>query len=252
MYTDESGDVGVNNSPTNYFILSSIIFQENHWLNLLNDIVNFRRDLKRKYGLKIKDEIHASEFISGNGLNANIKSIIKYRRLSILRDCLEWLNSRNEISIITVCADKSNGGDIFYKTWDRLIQRFENTLLKNNFPGPQNNDKGIVISDNTDGGKLTKLLRSKRKINFIPNTQIFSGGYRNLVLRNVIEDPILRDSRNSLFHQMVDVVAYFAKQHYQPNHYIKKQRAGDDYSRLNSVINPFVTRDNSFMKIVEI
>jgi len=254
MYIDESGDVGNVNSPTNYFILSSLIFQENHWQNLLDDLIVFRKGLKLKYNLKLREEIHASYFINGGGLTPQISLINRYNRLMILRDCLDWLNSRNEISIISIRMNKLTcASDVFETTWGTLIQRFENTLLHNNFPGPQNNDKGIIISDNTDGGKLTRLLRKMRKINYIPNNNsLYSGGSRNMPLRNIIEDPILRDSQNSFFHQMVDVVAYFAKQYYTPNLYIKKKKAKEYYGRLNNVVNQNVTTKNSYMKIVEI
>lgn len=253
MYIDESGDIGTTNSPTSHFILSSLIFQENHWLNMLNDLIDFRRVLKATYNLKIRDEIHASHFVNGKGLDSRILSISRYNRLLILRDCLDWLNSRNELSIITVRVNKIGVADVFEKAWSTLIQRFENTLINNNFPGPQNNDTGIILCDNTDGGKLTKLLRSKRRINFIPNNNNYPSGSRNLLLRNVIEDPIFRDSKNSMFHQMVDVVAYFAKQHYQANLYIRRNGGRNYYNRLASVVNQYATSsNNTFMKIVEI
>jgi hypothetical protein len=117
---------------------------------------------------------------------------------------------------------------------------FDNTLAYKNFPNAGVNDKGIILADNTDGGKLTKLLREMRRYNPIPS--MIGTAPRNIPLRAVIEDPVFRDSANSLFHQMVDVVAYFAKQHYQPNKYMRTKGGRHYYTRfLTNVVNRKVT-----------
>jgi len=71
-------------------------------------------------------------------------------------------------------------------------------------------------------------------------------GYRNLRLQHVIEDPIMRDSSISYLHQMCDVVAYFARQKYEPNKYLKKKGASNFYHRLNDVICKHVTTNNGY------
>jgi hypothetical protein len=132
-----------------------------------------------------------------------------------------------------------------------LIQRFENTLLHKNFPGPFNNDKGLVLADNTNGQKLIKLIRQMRRYNPIPNMAHLGGGSRNIPLRAIIEDPNFRDSSHSLILQMVDVVAYFARQVFEPNKYVRTKGARTFYSRLKSVINQKVTNNSKHFKIVQ-
>ena len=39
MYVDESGDTGLVNSPTAYFVLSGIIVHESNWRQFLNHLV---------------------------------------------------------------------------------------------------------------------------------------------------------------------------------------------------------------------
>ncbi len=251
FYVDESGDVGKNNSPTNYYILSAIIVHETSWQNLLDDTLLLKRSFKAKYGLLLKEEIHSSEFLQKR---INIRNnISRNMRLALLKKCLDWLNQRNDISIITVRVEKAGRQDPFEYAWQTLIQRLDNTLANRNFPGPQSiNDKGIIICDNTDGEKLTRLLRKMRRYNQVSNMISYGPGSRNIPLRAIIEDPVMRDSKNSFILQLVDVVAYFAKQIYEPNKYVRQKGAKTFYGRLANIINQHATRKQTNHKIVEV
>lgn len=236
MYVDESGDTGLENSPTRYFVLSAIVIHELRWKQILTELVSFRQTLRQQKGLKLRDEIHCADFINKPGELIRIK---RNDRLDILKKCIDWLNHQNDLSIYSVIIDKSNRkDDIFELAWNTLLTRFENTIRCKNFPGPQNPDeRGMVISDNTDGEKLRKLIRRMRHFNPIPNRRdMYLGDYRNMRLEYVIEDPIFRDSKNSLVHQMNDVVAYFCRQLVEPNAYVKKKSGANFYKRLSDVL----------------
>jgi hypothetical protein len=253
MYIDESGDTGINNSPTKYFVLSAIVIHEEKWLEVLDDLINFRKYLKQRFGLGMREEIHAADWLNKDPkLKANIA---KNDRLDILKKCLIWLSQRNDLSIYSVRCDKdmNQNKDIFEYTWRVFIQRFENTLSFHNFPGGNATDKGILIPDDTHGQKLTKLLREMRRYNPVPNKSgLYGGGVRNIRLRAVIEDPIMRDSSESYFHQMSDVVAFFARMCYEPNRYVRKKGARTFYSFLENVVNQKVTNKQTTNRIVEI
>jgi hypothetical protein len=45
-------------------------------------------------------------------------------------------------------------------------------------------------------------------------------------------DPVLWDSRTSYLHQMVDVIAYFLKQLFEPNRRIREKGAHNYFQRL--------------------
>jgi hypothetical protein len=244
MYVDESGDSGLINSPTNYFVLSAIVFHELRWRNVLESLVAFRSYLRDSKGLKIREEIHSSHFINNPGDLVRIK---RNDRLDILKKCIDWLNQQPDVSTFSVVVDKRNKQtDIFDLAWNALINRFENTIRYKNFPGPQNSDdKGIILSDNTEGNKLRTLIRKMRHYNSVPNrNDIFPGGYRNMNLISIIEDPVFRDSQYSLIHQMNDVVAYCARQLYEPNAYMKKKGGVNFYKRLNNVALKVASKQN--------
>lgn len=251
MYVDESGDVGTKNSPTRYFVLSAIVVHELRWRQTLESLVEFRKFLRDTKGLKLREEIHCTELINKPGELIRIK---RNDRLDIIKKCIDWLNVQSDLNVFSVVVDKSGrNDDIFELAWNTLIMRFENTISNKNFRGPSNtDDKGIVLSDNTEGQKLRKLIRKMRHYNTIPNNgRLYESGYRNLKINSVIEDPVFRDSKYSFLHQMNDVLAYCVRQKYEPNTYMKKKGGHNYYKRLDDVIVQKVTNKNTF-GIVEI
>lgn len=246
MYVDESGDTGLINSPTRYFILTGIVFHELRWTNILSELVLFRKSLRDSKGLKLREEIHAKDFINKPG---QLKRIPRNDRVDILKRCIYWLNIQPDTSVFSIIADKEGkSGDIFELAWNALIMRFENTIRNKNFRGPQNpDDRGIILSDNTDGAKLTTLIRKMRHYNPIPNSgSLYDRGYRSIRIHYLIEDPVLRDSSNSLMHQIADVAAYIIRQKYEPNTYMRKKSGHLLYAKLASVALKEASKHNDY------
>ena len=126
LYVDESGDVGLNNSPTKYFVLSAIIVHESKWRETLDELVNFRKKLRDTKGLKLREEIHCNELINRPKELVRIK---RNDRLDIIKKCIDWLNSQENIEIFSVVKFKSDPNvDVFNSTWIQLIQTFEENL----------------------------------------------------------------------------------------------------------------------------
>ncbi len=249
MYVDESGDTGLVNSPTRYFGLSGIVVHESQWRLFINQLIAHRRVLKQVYGLPIRGEIHASVFV-----NKSAFGLKRHVRLAILRNTLDELAKMPFISITNVIVNKANKApdyDVFEHAWLTLFQRFENTLKYGNFPQGRRLDCGLVVTDATAGHKLTRLVRRMAVHNPIPNDQRFNGGFRNLPIERIIEDPHGKNSAETLPIQMADVTAYFLAQRYAPNSFIRRQRAQRYFDRLGRVLNTHATRFNP-LGIVEL
>ncbi|MEQ1717377.1 MAG: DUF3800 domain-containing protein [Hyphomicrobium sp.] len=240
MYVDESGDTGRAGSPTRYFILSGIVVHESEWRNFLENLIAFRRMLKSVYGLPVRTELHASEFINGR-----VGTLKRHERLAILRNTLDELAKFDFISITNVVVDKQgkpDDYDVFNSAWGTLFQRFENTLQHGNFPGGYRKGHGLVITDATAGHKLARLVRRMAVYNPIPSDPRHGGVTRNIPIRKIIEDPFGKDSRDTLPVQMADVVAYFLAQKFAPNSFIRRQRAMNYFDRLQPVLNVRASR----------
>ena len=241
MYVDESGDTGLVNSPTRYFGLSGLTVHESQWRTLAAQITAFRRTMKFTYGPPLRREIHAAEYLR----HPPVAGMAKHTRLAILRNFLDEIAKMNFISITNVIVDKQNKPptyDVFDQAWRVLFQRFENTIGYGNFPGGHKTDTGMVLTDNTDGRKLTKLVRKMSVYNPIPNAG--GPGVKMMPLVRVIEDPHPKDSVDSYFIQAFDICAYFLMQKYMPNSYVRKSSAQHYLNRLAPVLNTRASRSN--------
>jgi hypothetical protein len=247
IYVDESGDCGLVNSPSRYFVLSGLVIHELRWRIYLTQLVDFRRRMRTQHTLKLREEIHVSHFIGR--APGKLSRIAKHQRLAIYRKLLDELATMPDLSIVNVVVDKQGKAadyDVFTKAWEALVQRFENTIQHHNFPGPANPDeRGMVLPDRTDDLKLTKLLRRMRYYNPVPGMQSMGfGGYRNLQLAYIIGDPKFRQSHMSYFIQAADACAFALYQYFQPNSFVRKKHAGKYLLRLDPVLCKIASRSD--------
>src|SRR5690242_16911659 len=189
MYVDDSGDSGAPGTPgtTPIFVLTGLVLHELRWHDCLAQILDFRRWCRAQYGLKLREEIHASQMINKPGALVRIR---RHHRLAILHAYARRLAGMAELNIINVVVRKDGkdaGYDVFGNAWRTLIQRFENTLIHRNFRGPVNpDDRGMLIPDHSSDERVMKLLRQMRHYNPISHQPQFGMGYRNLTLAHLV------------------------------------------------------------------
>jgi hypothetical protein len=235
MYVDESGDPGLSGSPSPIFVLSGVVLNEQHWLETRNTVIAFRQRMRSAFGLKMREEIHAAKFITSPGELVRIR---RNDRLAILRHFTSELAMLPYLSVINVVVNKTtkpDSYDVYERAWQALIQRFENTLGYGNFPGPcAPAERGMVFADGQPSSQLTKMFRKMRAYNPVPNQ--VGGGYRNLTMSRVLEDPVFRDSAHSIFIQAADLAAFLLYQYERPNAYMRKSGAHSYFNRLAPIL----------------
>jgi hypothetical protein len=252
MYVDESGDAGLGGSPTRYFVLTGMVVHELRWHDALTELIAFRKRMRTTYGLLMREEIHAGRMLTRPGALVRIK---RNERLAIIRHFLDQLAGMQYLSFINVRIDKSTkttGYGPFEQGWKILIQRFENTLNRRNFPGPANaDDRGTIFCDETDDAALRKLYRKMRTFNPIPNMSQHGVGYRQMPLIRIVEDPSIRRSHHSYFIQAADVAAFALYQRYAPSQYVRHKGARNLFDRLDPVLCKVASTTNKY-GIVEV
>lgn len=204
MYVDESGDPGLVNSPSRYFVLSGLVVHESAWRPCLDALLAFRLRIRDYFELKLREEVHAAQFVRGSDA---LSRIAKHDRLTILRHFADELGALPGANLINIVVDTFR-----------------------NFRGPAVQDEcGLIFADGDPQKKLTQLLRRMRRHNPVPNQL---GGYRSLELRRVLEDPVYRDSKHSLLIQSADLCAFLLYQRLAPNGYMRRKGGNHYFERL--------------------
>jgi len=82
LYVDETGDSGTANSPTRYFVLSGLVIHELRWRAYLDDLIDFRKQMRQRYDLRLREEFHSAAMISKPG---DLVRIARHNRLAMIR-----------------------------------------------------------------------------------------------------------------------------------------------------------------------
>jgi len=214
MYVDESGDPGIVDDtcdaiaqPSIHYILTGIIVADVDWRDYLSALVDIRRDLRCTYGYPIRDELKGAELINPRN-NSTLRTLNRQKRTELYYDFLNAIALRlNRARVLNVHVNKAQprynatvgSSNIEEWAWKCFIQRFENFLRKDG------NQTGIIFADDTNEVKVRRLLRMMRHYNPIPNRYGYS--YSTPIV-NIIEDPVMRDSKQSYFVQVSDMIAH--------------------------------------------
>lgn len=199
-----------------------------NWQDLYRNISNFRNELNLKFGLPKKIEIHTKEFV----LNKNPYKKLRLddiTRVTIINEYCTFL-SRLDIQVINVAINKviikKGDYDVLDTSFRYLIQRIENTLHHLN-----TDSKFLLITDPGRIGKMRATSRRMQRVNYIPVRGLQGTSYRREISR-LIEDPLPKDSSQSYFIQIADLLAFIAY------HYVRyKFSIGNFPNRIPKMID---------------
>jgi hypothetical protein len=203
-YYDESGDDGYPKYSSNFFILSVIYLRIAAWQSIYSEIVEFRQDLKRDHGFPIKTEFHTHDFLLDKGIYKSF-NYPDQEKLEIVTKFCDLIGTI-KINIINVGIVKPRIKFAGYKVLDKAltfsIQRIDNDMNQQG----NNEKKVILITDEGRVGKMRKTIRRMQQINYIPS-KFSSTPYRKQI-DCVVEDILEKESNQSYFIQLVDLVSY--------------------------------------------
>jgi len=240
MYVDESGDPGRSTEPTPAFVLAGLIVPGNRWNQTEAAILKLRRDLNAQYGLKLRDEMRGSNIMkSGPGpMDA---------RVAMIETALQRIGKLPDVKILLTVVRKKSlppETDVFRAGWAAHLARFDAWLARTNQNRPpEKSTPGFIVSDDTHGGQLNKLVRGLRKERPVRVTRGMWWWKRteviNRPLRYVIEDPQRKDSRQSLLIQAADLCAYAVYQTEKPHGAVREHKG---MTRFMKALAPAIDR----------
>jgi hypothetical protein len=198
-YVDESGDRGPAGSRT--YTLGCVLVASAQWNAAFDGVINFRRFLKKTFALPVRAEIKANHLIRNSGDFRPI-GLSEHARRFIYKGLLQ-LQPKLGLSSFAIVINKSKlygGADPLEIGWTFLLQRLERL-------GTTAGTEILVVHDEGEADRIRKLARKSRR--FGTAGSMF-GGHLNVPFTSLLDDPVSRNSRHSLFLQLADLNAYAA------------------------------------------
>ncbi len=202
-YFDESGDDGFPARSSDIFVLTSVSIHYSVWENINNEVHRFRKELKRKYNFPVNFEFHTREFLMNKSPYRSL-NFDPFLRKEILFDFFDFV-SKLDIRIINSAINKSLIEEPGFKVLKAALRDNIHSIDK------YIRDKGeenrfLIITDEGRVGKMITATRQIRKMNSVlyeESSEIFGSDIKRL-----IEDPLPKNSKESNFIQIADMVAY--------------------------------------------
>lgn len=195
LYIDESME-------GNDVVIAALAIPASCWSKSLDQLIAIRRLVRHKFGIFISKEIHASEFLGGRGRYSKTR-IKKPGRAAIFEVMLREFAKLEGLRLFTVHCD--------HKMMDWGFERLMNRVQR------QIEGKGgtfLIVADIGFEWLYTPKARKMRRYNPIPNR--YGGGYKNVPLMRLVEDPVFLDSKRSYFIQAADAIAYALLRYVRP------------------------------------
>jgi hypothetical protein len=211
FYIDESGDAGVSGSRT-YSLGCAVVVAED-WPTRFDQMIAFRRHLNRTYGVPVRAEIKAN-FLLRNGGPFRALALPEATRRSIYAQSLRYARRPLGLHCFGVVVNKQNlasqspGLDPRDVAWDWLFQRIERYTH-------YNSTHAVLIHDEGDQLRVRGLARKARRAGSAGSR--LGTGVLRVPFGKLIDDPISRQSHQSYFLQLADLLAYAAfRRRYPP------------------------------------
>jgi hypothetical protein len=220
IYIDDSGDETVR-------VYSALAIPEVEWKDILSQIKQYRRQLKRDYGIFVTYELHATEFVGGRG-RIGTRMVPKGLRCQIFSDTLHLIARFRGVRLFNAISPKAQEKMIF----ERMINRIETNMRKSG---------GNAVIFHDEGKDYTGLVRRMCVYNPIQSMYgTWPGGspYKNIPLDHLLEDIIFRDSEDSYFIQLADFCAYALFRSEYPLASKTKYGLDTAFSALHSICVP--------------
>lgn len=200
-YFDESGDTGLVNSPTTWFVLNAVLVHETAWIATLEELIKLRRELEERYGVDAQKELKAVNFRDGQGAFAKLH-LTREKRLEIYREVMDFQSQLN-LKTYSVAVRKEvaaqQGWDLRYLPWVCALSRLQEFCR-------EQGEQAMLYPDIGYGYVVRQCVRQLRRYGKLPRR--LGPTPLGLKLDRVLEDPSERRSQDSPFVQLADLNAY--------------------------------------------
>lgn len=224
IYVDDSRDEKL-------CVFSALALPVDQWHEAFGRVRQFRRDLKRAYGIYMYKELHAWKFVSGRGQISD-RIVTKSQRCAIFNQALEMVVGLPGARLFNAVFSHKEDERAFEWMLNRINRAFQAW-----------GSHGVLVCDEGKEIAYTRLVRRMYVFNPIPS-QIGSwpdtgDPWKNIPLDRIVEDPFFKESSQSYFIQLVDFAAYALLRRERP--IPSKTKYGLDQSF--SILSPILVRE---------
>jgi len=224
IYVDDSRDEEL-------CVFSALALPVDQWHEAFGQVRQFRRDLKRAYGIYVHKELHAWKFVSGRGQISD-HIVTKSQRCTIFNQTLKVVTGLPGARLFNAVFPHKEDE----KAFEWMLNRINRTLQAWG-------SHGVLVCDEGKEITYTRLVRRMYVFNPIPSqfgtwpdTDEF---WKNIPLDRIVEDPFFKESSQSYFIQLVDFAAYALLRRERP--IPSKTKYGLDQSF--SILSPILARE---------
>lgn len=200
-YYDESGDDGYPKYASPVFVMSALYLDRTNWNKTLEALKDFRGRLDTQFGIPRTLEIHMRELLRNKHPFSNLGLALS-ERVQVVTDYCDLI-ANMDVRVINVAAVKPRINSASYDVLDRSLT-YSVQRIYNDLP---DDEHFLVVTDEGRVGMMRRTTRRIRKHNPVPS-KIMPGSTLSMAIRQLIEDPLPKDSRESYFIQTADVIAY--------------------------------------------
>lgn len=203
-YFDESGDAGLVNSPTQFFVLACVLVPEAEWMSSLDALVLLRSRLRARHGIATRPEMKSTDIRRGRGPLLGLR-LSPVDRMRLFRGLMIYqARALPSIRTFAIAINKAacalKGREPRETAWQYALQRVDRFCKAAD-------SRAILFPDEGHGSFIKKLTRRYRRFQHIRGAH---GGTRDIPLLRILEDPNDRQSHDSYFIQLADWNAYAA------------------------------------------
>lgn len=195
-YVDESGDKGARGSDT--YSLGCLMLPDTEWPHAFDAMLGFRRFLKNRFNILVRAEIKANYLMRGKHSFAGLGD---RQRRDIYRSHMRMVPKINgqAFAIVIEKTSMTSNRDPFELAWQFLMQRLERESGRTSQPV-------LVVHDEGDNLGVRKIARKARRAGSAGSA--FGSSYLKRPFTELLDDPVPRDSQQSYFLQLADLIAY--------------------------------------------
>jgi len=221
IYIDDSADNEIA-------IYSALAIPADQWRTAFNAIRDYRRQLRRAYGIYVYKELHAWKFVSGRGDIAD-RVVNRSQRVAIFNEMLDLMTRLPGARLFNAAFPLNDR----IRGFEWLINRINRTLQAWG-------SHGIVICDRGNELTYTRLMRRMGVFNPIPSSQgtwqDTGASWRNIPIERLVEDPFFKPADQSYFIQLCDFAAYALLRRERPLESKMRYSLHESFGRLHPIL----------------